>query len=116
MSENAEKLSFLKENIKHQIEGIDQRRLHYKKQAFAVFITATILSAVTTVLLGMNIDCLKEYFRIAALILTTCITVINAYHAFYGHKELWIANNEAENRLRELQFDINYYESGKTEI
>jgi len=116
MSENLEKLAFLRENILHQIEGVNQRRISYRNKAFSIFIWATVLSGITTVLLGVNADNLKEPFRISALILTACLTVINAYNTFLGHKELWITNNVAHNRLLELDFNIGYFEKGNNDI
>jgi hypothetical protein len=116
MSETLEKLSFLKENVLDQLKRVDQRRISYKNKAFKIFMSVTVLTGVTTILLGINSTDLKEFSRISALILTTAVTVINAYNTFFAHKELWVTNNNAHNRLLELNFNINYFEKGNTAI
>lgn len=113
MSGTREQLELLKEKIAERIKGINSRRLHYRSQAFYAFISTAALASVTTILLGLNLDDpWKERIRIAALVITTIITLINTYNAFFNHKELWVANNSALNRFYELQFDIEFFEKG----
>lgn len=105
-----EKIEYLKNCIQERLKSVDSKRLHYRKKSLALFIGATILSALITVLLGLKIDYLNEYVRIITLILTSVLTVLNAYNGFFNNKELWIANNVARNRLYELQFKLDYAE------
>ena len=112
MGVETEKLEFLKQSIDELQTRINSSRLYYRKTAYSLYISAAILSAITTILLGLNIDILKDYVRIIALILTTVITVINAYNAFFNNKDLWVAYNTAENSFRQLKFNIEYAEKG----
>jgi hypothetical protein len=111
-----EKLEFLKACIDQRLVRIDSHRIDFKKRAFKSFILSTVLSAITTILLGLNIPSLAEVVRITALSLTTTVTVINAYNSYFSHKELWIANNIAKNRLLQLKFNIDYAEQGEQSI
>ncbi len=118
MANQNSQLEFLKENIEERINRIDGARIDYKNKAFAAFISSTVLSAITTILLGLRIDDSpgKDIVRITALILTTTVTVIGAYNSFYSHKELWIANNIAKTKFLQLKFNILYDEQGAAPI
>lgn len=113
-----EKLNFLKRLIDERINSINSGRLYYRKQSFIIFIGTAILSAVVTILLGSNVEppSWKEAVRITALVITTIITLINGYNAFFNHKDLWIAHNETRNRLFQLKFDIEFYEAGNANL
>lgn len=111
MPASIEQLELLKSKIDDRINGINSRRLYYRRQAFYAFIGTAILSALATVLLGLQSQSRYiETIRISCLIITSIITIINTYNAFFNHKELWIANNNALNKFYELKFNIEYFE------
>lgn len=111
-----DKLDFLKVSIAERLKNIDSKRIYYRRQAFSAYILTAVLSAITTILLGLKIPELNEFVRISALVITTVITVISAYNAFFNNKELWIANNIARNRFYKLHFEIEYAEKAPDTI
>jgi hypothetical protein len=116
MAAESQKLVFLKESINERLAGSNSRRYYFRKRAFYNHMLAAVLAAVTTVLLGLNIEPLKEYIRIAALILSAMTTLLSVYSAFYNDKELWVANNNAVNRFYQLLFDIQFEERGEKDL
>ncbi|MDJ1483115.1 DUF4231 domain-containing protein [Cytophagaceae bacterium YF14B1] len=109
---------FLKKSISDRITSVNRNRLYYRRRSFYAFISTTILAALTTVLLGINSvdpDC-KEFIRIAALLISSVITIVNAYNSYFNHKELWLINNQALNRFYKLQFEIEFLEKGHENI
>lgn len=103
-------LELIKKSIQKRIESIDRKRLKYRNNAYRTFITVTILGALVTVLLGLNLKGYEEPIRIMSLIITAVVTILNAYNSFFSHKELWVANNSALNRFYALQFTIAFLE------
>lgn len=113
MAANIEQFEFLKTSVNDRINGINKRRLNYRQQAFYAFFSTAALAALATVLLGLQLNGKwVETIRITALIITSLITLINTFNAFFNHKELWIANNTALNKLYELKFNMEYVEKG----
>jgi len=104
--------TFLKGLIEKRIEGINSRRIYYRKCAFRAFISTAALAALNTILLGLHIDQLSIELKNTALVVSSIITIINTYNAFFNYKELWIGNNDALNRFYALKFNIQYYENG----
>jgi hypothetical protein len=107
------RLELLKSEIKKRISGIDSSRVYYRDRSFGFYISITILSALTTILLGSDFDDpdVQSWLKRLALILTALITVVSSYNAFFNHKDLWIANNQALNRLKELSFNVSFREA-----
>lgn len=105
-------MDFLKQEIAARLAHVDGSRLFYRRMAYRLYMSAVVMGAVTTVLLGLNIEGFKEVIRILALIITATVTVINAYMAFFNHKDLWLAYNLAQNRFRTLLFEIEFTEKG----
>lgn len=104
-------LIFLKEEIKERISGINQSRTYYRKIAFWAYLSITILSALTTIILGLNLKSFEEQLRIIALLLSGLITIISAYNSYFDNKQMWIANNIALNDFYKLNFDIEFAQS-----
>ena len=111
-------LQFLIESIKSRKKGIENRRIYYRKFSFFVYISTAVLAALSTILSGLKIpnEFWLEATRIAIMIVTTFITLINAYSAFYNPKKLWIANNDSLNQFSKLEFDIEYAIKKSTKI
>ncbi|MRG43910.1 DUF4231 domain-containing protein [Chitinophaga sp. SYP-B3965] len=112
-----EQLTFLHDQIEQRIKGIDSRRLRYRNAAFRIFMSTAILAALSTILLGLNVQNeWSEFVRITTLVITCVITIINGYNAFFNHRELWIANNDALNRFYALRFRIEFREKEGTPL
>ncbi|WP_264522961.1 SLATT domain-containing protein [Flavobacterium sp. N502536] len=103
-------LKFLKDEINKRISRFDSSRLYYRKISFWAYLSVTILAAVSTIILGLKIDELKEIPRISALIITGLITIISAYNTFFDNKGMWVAYNTALNDLYRLKFEIEFLE------
>ena len=103
------KLAFLLDNINYETGKAAKAHAYYRSMSLWPFMISASLSALVTVLLGIeNFFCLKEWFRMTALLLTAIVTVLNAFSSFYRNKENWIAYTLAENQLYKLKFDIDY--------
>lgn len=110
---STEQLEFLKTETEARIKNINSRRFYYRRKSFLTYISTAALAALTTVLLGMQAEGkLAENIRMASLVITTVITLINTYSAFFNHKELWVANNTALNKFYELKFNLEFHEKG----
>jgi Tfp pilus assembly protein PilO len=103
-------LQYLKSQISERIKTINERRVRYKKKSFWSYISISILAAISSIVLGLNLSCWKEASRIVALFISGLITVIGAYNAFFDHKQMWIANNNARNEFFKLSFEIEFAE------
>ena len=103
-------LLFLKKQIDNRIVTFNSSRNYYRRKAFVLFISITVLAAFSTVILGINQEFRNESLRIITLIITSLITVISAYNTFFDNKGMWIAYNIALNELNRLKFDIQFQE------
>jgi len=112
MSDATEKIQLLKDAIEKRVQSVDSKRMYYRKQSLTMFTASTILSAIITILLGLKIPELNEFVRLTALIISTTLTIINGYNAFFNYRDLWLANNMARNKLYSLQFSIEFMEKG----
>lgn len=112
------KLNLLKEEVANRITSIDESRVYYRKRSFGFYISITILSAIVTILLGSAFESpdLENWLKRISLALTAMITVLSAYNIFFNHKELWVANNQALNSLKELRFNIDFREADATPV
>ncbi len=103
------KLTFLLKNIDHEISRAVSSHKYYRSMALWPFMMSSALSALVAVLLGLDdFLSLKEWFRMAALLLTAIVTVLNAFSAFYKNRENWVAYTVAETEFYKLKFDIDY--------
>lgn len=114
--ETPESLAFLKDELEYRITRVDENKIYFRKRAYYAYISTTILAAISTIILGLNFEKFENHIRIIALCLSGVITVVNAYNTFFNHKDIWIANNEALNKLRELKFDIEFAEKEHHEL
>lgn len=111
-------LQFLKSQIDERVISISKNRNYYRKIAFNSHMGTAVLSAIIGLALGLNI-CEKtghEITRILSIILTSTIAILNAYQAFFNHKELWIENNQALNNFYHLKFDIEFAEKSEGDL
>ncbi|MCU7616011.1 SLATT domain-containing protein [Chryseobacterium sp. PBS4-4] len=112
----SEQLKFLKEQIDRRITRINSSRLYYRRVAFWTYLSITILAAMSTIVLGLNFEIIKDILRIIALVISGCITVISAYNTFFDNKGMWIAYNDALNEIYKLKFAIEFREKQDYEI
>ncbi len=118
MSDLNSQLDFINQSVTRRIEGIKGRIKYYRKVAFWTYFGSAILAALISFLLGVNATdkSVAETIRLITLVISCSLSVLAAYNAFYSHKEMWIANNEALNDFYSLKFEIDFYLSGGADI
>lgn len=114
--EYQKQVDFLKSQLENTIHSLYDRRSDNRKKAFRLQIATTILSSVSTIVLGLKIEGKEEHTRIFALIASTLITVITAIDAFYNHKRLWLTYADSLNAMYALRYDLDYRLSAPAEI
>lgn len=114
--ENQKQVDFLKTQLENAIKSLHNRRMENKRKAFRIQIATTILSAVSTIVLGLKVEGKEEHTRIFALIVSSTITVITAIDAFYNHKRLWLTYADSLNAMYALRYDFDYRLFGTAEI
>lgn len=110
-----EQLAFLRASIEDRLKGSSGRSRHYKRYAFSIFISTAVLAAVSSILLGLKLQdpAQAEVVRITVLVISSVISIATVYSAFFNHRELWIANNDAVNRFYKLRFKMDFREKSK---
>jgi hypothetical protein len=92
----------------------DRRNRDKKKSAFAA-IYMGIVSAITTICIGI-VSYLPEtysnFFGIVSLLTSASLTVVAAWDGIFHHKKLWISAVMARNELYFLETDIRHAEAG----
>jgi len=111
-----EQFKLLQDLIAKRIQNFDQKRINYRRSAARAYFSTAVLAALSTILLGLHIDGWAEPVRVIVLIITTSITVLNSYNTFYNYKELWVANNDALNHLYALNFSMDFFLKGGTQL
>jgi len=107
------RLTYLLENINYEIGQVAKGHAYYRRTSVWPFMISSALSALVVVFLGLNnFLCLKDWFQMAALLLTAMVTVLNAYSGFYKNRENWVAYTVAQTEFYKLVFDIGYDEQG----
>ena len=106
--DNQNQIDFLKSQIEEAIKALYFRRKNNKSKAFYMQISVTILSSISTIILGLKIDKLEEFTRISALVISTFITIISGVDAFFNHKRLWVTYADTLNAMYSLRFDLDY--------
>ena len=103
-----EQFEHLQNKIQSSINSFSVRRGKNKTKTFILKLAVTLLSSISTVILGLNLSEWntpenKYLIKNIALVISAIITVISWLDAFYNHKQLWVSFNNTVNALRELQ-------------
>ena len=106
--DNQKQIDFLKKQIEDAIGALYKRRKNNKGKTFYIQMTTTILSSISTIILGLKIEDYQEFTRITALVISTLITIIVGVDAFYNHKRLWLTYADTLNEMYSLRFDLDY--------
>lgn len=93
----------------------DARTKRRTNQTRATYVkTATIaLSGAATILLGLSIGGLEEYFRQAAFVCGALVTLLNAIEPFFNFRALWVEHERALYRFHRLQDELDFYLVGR---
>ena len=116
------KVDFLLAQIDDRIRGFTKRRNNNKYKARNFHILVTLLGAIATVVLGLDLmkyegmSFFQDNSKNIALIITAGVTVVSAYNTFFDHKGLWVNYTVARNDFYSLRFDIDFYLKGNKKI
>jgi hypothetical protein len=99
------KLQLLRSQLVASLDSFQRRRKQNKKKAFLVYLGATAISAVVTVLLGLQgiPDDKVVYIRNIALLLSATVTLLTGFDTFFNHRALWVRYTQTATQLLGLQ-------------
>lgn len=99
----------LKSDLSRQIQRTRNNRGDDKRKSAFVAIYVGIVSAVTTVCIGIVSFVPKEYsgiFGVASRLTSASLTVVTAWDGIFHHKKLWINSAITLNELYEIEADM----------
>lgn len=108
-----EALGYLQDEIKKRTKSFDERRKFYRKGAESLTIASAVISALTTILIGVGQIYEIKAVSIAALVTSALLGVITAIDSLYTYRKRWIQNNDTLMQLYELNSQINYQKTLK---
>ena len=100
-------------DIAANIKRLEGEADHNRLWAFRLRITVAVLSAVTTVLVGISgksiiVEPYVQILSIVTLVVSATISVIAAWDAFYSFRDIWILFSEGIQGLYALQRELKY--------
>jgi len=116
------KINFLMTQIDERISGFTKRRNDNKHKARNFHILVTLLGALSTIVLGLDLmkyeylSFFQDNTKNIALVISAAITVVSAYNTFFDHKGLWVNYTNTRNDLYALKFDIDFYLQGNENL
>lgn len=103
-----ETLAYLEGEIVEQIERYNSSRMFYRSVNNAITLATASLSALATVLIGVNQGWNSAWLSIPALVCSAAISVVTAYEGFVRSKDMWILNDDTRIALSSLRNQILY--------
>ena len=110
------KLNIIKSKIEKDITFYKKERKKNKIRAFSIRVVSTLMAAVVTILLGLNIEGLEKTFNTFALVISGFLTVIGILQKLLDSKDLWVQYTSTVAKLEGLLFSIEYLEEGKNAL
>jgi hypothetical protein len=119
------KIEFLQMHIDERISRFTSKRIDNKFKARNFYVSTTVLAAISTIVLGLDVaggganTIIEGYDKLTkniALIISAIITIVSAYDSFFDHKSLWVNFTTAKSKMRSLKFDLDYYLEGNDNI
>lgn len=100
---------FVERLIAEEIQGFDSSRQFYRRGFFRFTLGTAILSAMTTVLIGMSKTFADQAWLSAlALVTSAGITVLSAWDGFFRHRDLWVQKTDSWMSLQNLQSNLQF--------
>jgi uncharacterized protein YacL len=107
--EDKNQIKYLSSKIKEYIKLFEKKRRLNKFLSFWIKIAGAIFAGLISVLLGLSLKNRPEkLFSNIALILSTSISILNTWDAFFNHKALWIRFTVTTVKLYELDEELEY--------
>ncbi|WP_030276486.1 SLATT domain-containing protein [Streptomyces sp. NRRL B-24484] len=106
-------LAFVEQEVRSELRIRTRRRDADRRRAFALQISTVGLSAVITVLLGVQVgEPTRQWLSDVALGLGAAITVLAAWQAFFSHRALWLQRSDTVHRLAALERRLAFHRAG----
>ena len=105
-NERATASDVLEAEIRDRLEEFTKKRRRDKGKAFGLKIGAAALGALITTLLGLNYPAHESELKNAALVAGALVGLLNAWDAFYDHRELWVKRTVTVSRLKKLKRSV----------
>jgi hypothetical protein len=100
---------FIERLIDQEIQGFDSSRQFYRRGFYYFTLGTAILSAATTVLIGMGkIYPGQTWMSAVALVTSAAITIFAAWDGFFRHKDLWVQKTDTWMSLQNLQSNLQF--------
>jgi hypothetical protein len=111
------KLDMLTSQLTRCLDSFQKKRQQNKKKAFLVYLGATGISAVVTVLIGLQgvPDDKVVYIRNIALILSATVTLLTGFDTFFNHRALWVRYTQTVSQLLGVQARLDYHTAAETQ-
>lgn len=100
----------LENDVTDQIHSFKKKRDRNRSWAFRVALMTSVLSAATTVVVGIT-GYWKEaapVFNVIALVMSASVTVVLSLDRFFNHKKLWITYTGTLVQLYDLYADMKH--------
>jgi hypothetical protein len=113
---DAGKAKLLGERLSHDIEQFKVSRIRNRRHATLSRVTVAVLTALTTIVLGLNFGMDNSNYTITAkniaLVLTATATVVSAWDTFIDPRSLWVRYTQTLVQLYAVKADFDYMQSG----
>jgi hypothetical protein len=108
------KAGLLLEMLDDRIDSYQRRREKNRAHAFRLRIAGTVFSAMTTLLLGLQVSeqVLGPTLKNVALCLSVFVTVITAWESFFDYKGLWVKYSKSRAQLLAVRAELDYLLAG----
>jgi Protein of unknown function (DUF4231) len=92
--------------VSADMDWTDSRKIRFRTRASRVKVAALILTALSTIVLGIPAIPVRASI---ALPMVALVTVLSALETFFNWRSRWVLMEEAQYRLNRLRDEIDYY-------
>jgi hypothetical protein len=92
--------------VSADMDWTDSRKIRFRKRASYVKVAALLLTAASTVVLGIQAIPARADI---ALPMVALVTVFGALEAFFNWRSRWVLMEEAQYRLNRIRDEVDYY-------
>lgn len=98
----------MKNRIALALAYLERSRDRNRRRSTTIKLCTVGLSAVATVLLGLQISGMDDFLRNFAFILVTLVTLLNALEPFFNFRSLWVEQEAAIAQFFRLRDELGY--------
>jgi hypothetical protein len=104
----ASRAEFLKARIALALAYLERSRDRNRRRATTIKLSTVGLSAVATVLLGLQLSGMDDFLRNFAFILVTLVTLLNALEPFFNFRSMWVEEEASIAQFFRLRDELGY--------